>query len=147
MKLAAFVSGLALSFAAASLTYAAEFGTASEAKAMLDRAIAALKANKSDALAKFHKGDPQFKDRDLYVFCGGADGKFTAHPALMGQDMRTLKDKAGKDLGAEMYKTAEEGKIKEISYMWPRPNSTNPVQKVSYVTKVGDQICGVGYYK
>jgi uncharacterized transporter YbjL len=24
---------------------------------------------------------------------------------------------------------------------------TDPVQKVSYVTRIGDQICGVGYYK
>jgi hypothetical protein len=31
--------------------------------------------------------------------------------------------------------------------MWPRPGATEPVQKVSYVTKVGDQVCAVGYYK
>ena len=31
--------------------------------------------------------------------------------------------------------------------MWPRPDGTEPVQKVSYVTKAGDEICGVGYYK
>jgi hypothetical protein len=31
--------------------------------------------------------------------------------------------------------------------MWPRPGTTDPVQKVSFVTKVGDQVCAVGYYK
>jgi hypothetical protein len=31
--------------------------------------------------------------------------------------------------------------------MWPRPGSTDPVKKVSYVTRVGDQVCAVGYYK
>jgi hypothetical protein len=31
--------------------------------------------------------------------------------------------------------------------MWPRPGGTDPVQKVSFVTKVGDQVCAVGYYK
>jgi hypothetical protein len=31
--------------------------------------------------------------------------------------------------------------------VWPKPGSTEPVEKGTYVTKVGDQICGVGYYK
>jgi hypothetical protein len=31
--------------------------------------------------------------------------------------------------------------------MWPRPGSDTPVQKITFVTKVTDQICGVGYYK
>jgi hypothetical protein len=44
-------------------------------------------------------------------------------------------------------RTATEGKISEVAYMWPRPDSDTPVQKVTFFTKVGDQICGVGYYK
>jgi hypothetical protein len=31
--------------------------------------------------------------------------------------------------------------------MWPRPGKDEPVQKVTYVTKAGDQVCAVGYYK
>jgi hypothetical protein len=31
--------------------------------------------------------------------------------------------------------------------MWPRTAGTDPVQKVSFVTKAGDQVCAVGYYK
>jgi hypothetical protein len=31
--------------------------------------------------------------------------------------------------------------------VWPRPGETEAVPKASYVTKVDDQICGVGYYK
>jgi hypothetical protein len=47
-----------------------------------------------------------------------------------------------------MMKVATEGKVNEVSYMWPRPGADiTPVQKVSYVTKAGDQLCGVGYYK
>jgi len=45
-----------------------------------------------------------------------------------------------------MYKNAQEGKISEVTYMWPRPEALS-VQKVSYYTKVGDQICAVGHYK
>ena len=125
----------------------AQYGTAAEAKAMLEKAVAALKANKAKALAEFTKGEGGFKDRDLYPFCGGPDGNFTAHPTLVGKSLKDLKDKAGKPLGAEMYQVAQEGKISEVSYMWPRPGQTEPVQKVSFVTKVGDQVCAVGYYK
>jgi len=125
----------------------AQYGTAAEAKAMLEKAVGALKANKGKALAEFTKGEGGFKDRDLYPFCGGPDGNFTAHPSLTGKSLKDLKDKAGKPLGAEMYKVATEGKISEVSYMWPRPGQTEPVQKVSYVTKVSDQVCAVGYYK
>lgn len=127
--------------------FGAEFGTAAEARAMLEKAVAAIKANKADALAKFAKGEGGFKDRDLYPFCIGADGKFSAHPTLAGTNAKDLKDKAGKPIGEEFLKVAQEGKISEVAYMWPRPGSTEPVQKVSYVTKVGDQVCAVGYYK
>lgn len=138
---------VALALGAGSGAFAAEFGSAAEAKAMLEKAVAAVKANKTDALAKFQKGEGGFKDRDLYPFCGGADGNFTAHPSLTGKSLKELKDKAGKALGEEMYKVAAEGKIAEVAYMWPRPGQTEPVQKVSYVTKIGDQVCAVGYYK
>ncbi len=114
---------------------------------MLEKAVVEVKKDKAAALAKFNKGEGGFKDRDLYPFCGGSDGNFTAHPTLSGKSLKDLKDKAGKPLGEEIYKTAQEGKISEVSYMWPRPGSTEPVQKVTYVTKVGDQVCAVGYYK
>ena len=127
---------------------AGDFGTAAEAKAMLEKAVAAVKANKADALSKFTKGEGGFKDRDLYPFCGGPDGNFTAHPSLVGKSLKDLKDKAGKALGEEIYTNAKEGSIGEVTYMWVRPGTTEPlVQKVSFFTKVGDQVCAVGYYK
>jgi signal transduction histidine kinase len=136
-----------LSLGFATLALAADFGTAAQAKAMLEKAVAALKANQASALAMFTKGEGGFKEGDLYPFCGGPDGMFTAHPSLVGKSLRDLKDKAGKPLGEEIYKSAQAGKITEVSYMWPRPGTTEPVQKVSFVTKVGDQVCAVGYYK
>jgi signal transduction histidine kinase len=123
-----------------------EFGTAAEARAMLERAVAALKENKAKALEMFTKGEGGFKDRDLYPFSGGPDGMFTAHPTLVGKSLKDLKDKAGMALGEEIYRVAEEGKISEVSYMWPRPGETEPVKKVTYVTKAGDQVVAVGYY-
>lgn len=130
---------------------AAEYGTPAEAKAMLEKAVAALKADKAKALAEFTAGTGGFKDRDLYPYCGGPDGNFTAHPKLVGQSLKNLMDKGTppKPLGADVYKVAQEGKISEVTYMWPRPGDpeAKPVEKVAYVTKVGDQVCAVGYYK
>ena len=133
--------------AGVSTAIAAEFGTSAEAKAMLEKAVAAVEKDKAKALDMFTKGEGGFKDRDLYPFCGGPDGNFTAHPKLVGKSLKELKDKAGKALGEEMYQVAKEGEISEVGYMWPRPGSETPVQKVSFVTKVADQVCAVGYYK
>ena len=56
----------------------AKFGSEQEAKAMLEKAVVALKDNKAKALAMFNKGEGGFKDRDLYVFCANAsDGVMT----------------------------------------------------------------------
>jgi len=99
----------------------------------------------------FNKGEGGFKDRDLQPFCFNvSDGKITAAtvPNLLGTDIRALKDKNGKEFGQEIYKAAIEGKITEVSYMFPRPG-TDPTlfQKVSLITGVSDQGCGVGYFK
>jgi len=143
--------GLALALPAlllAGSVWAADYGTPAEAKAMLERVIAGMKKDKAKTLEEINKGEAGFKDRDLYPYCGGPDGKFTAHPKLVGQSLKELKDKAGKPLGEEVYKVAQEGKISEVTYMWPRPGAdTTPVQKVAYVTKIGDEVCAVGYYK
>jgi len=130
----------------------AKFGTAAEAKAMLEKAIAAVKADKNKAIEMFNKGEGGFKDRDLQPFCFNiSDGKIVATtvPNLLGTDIRTLKDKAGKEFGKEGYAAAVEGKITETTpYMFPRPG-TDPslFEKVSFVTRVADLGCGVGYFK
>ena len=129
---------------------AGQSGTAEEAKAMLERAVAAIKADEARALSAFTAGTEGFKDRDLYVFCGDGDGTTTAHGADAAQvrhSMRAVTDKAGKKIGEEFYAVAAEGEFNVVEYLWPRPGETAAVSKASYVTKVGDQICGVGYYK
>lgn len=138
---------VALVLVLAGHVWASDFGTPAEAKGMLEKAAAELKKDKAKALDMFTKGEGGFKDRDLYPYCGGPDGNFTAHPSLVGKSLKDLKDKAGKPIGEEMYAKAKEGVIGEIAYMWPRPGQTEPVQKIVYYTKVGDQVCAVGYYK
>ncbi len=113
----------------------------------MEKAVPELKKDQAAALARFNEAEGAFKDRDLYVFCAGPDGITTAHPREVGNKLKELKDMNGKAFGAEMYEVAEEGKITEVSYVWPKPEGGQPVQKVSYVTRVGDQMCGAGYYK
>src|SRR2546423_11757184 len=102
----ALVSILALQWGAA---IAAEFGSAKEARAMLDKTVAAMKKDKAAATAKINKGDAAFKDRDLYPFCATMDGNTTVHPTHVGTNLKDLKDKKGKAFGAEMFTAAEEG--------------------------------------
>jgi signal transduction histidine kinase len=125
-----------------------QMGTAQEAKALLERAIPVVQADKAAAFAKFNKGEDGFKDRDLYVFCfNSGDGTINSGPArLIGHDVRALKDKNGDAYGQRLYDSGKEGTFIVVTYKFPRPGSTDPVSKNSYVTKVGDQICGVGYY-
>ncbi len=148
MKFPRTVILLALVFMmAGGVVSAHEFGTRDQAKAMLERAVVMLKADKNRALDLFTSGDGGFKDRDLYVFCGGPDGVMTAHPFFMGTIMREFTDKAGKKAGEEVYAIAEEGKFAEVAYKWVRPGEDEHIDKVSFVTKVDDQVCGVGYYQ
>jgi len=124
-------------------------GTAEEARAMLEQAVSAVESDKEQALQNFTAGAEGFKDRDLYVFCGGEDGNFSAHganAALVGTSLRDLEDKAGEAFGQKLYDSAQEGDFQEVEYMWPRPGEQEPTQKSSFVTKVSDQICAVGYY-
>jgi len=146
------VAAAALALSTAAFAQQSQFGTAQEAKAMLDKAVAAVKANKDAALVMFNNGDNGFKDRDLYPFCFNlSDGKFVAAiKRLLGTDTRDLKDPTGKVFGPELYAAAQkpEGQISEVGYMFPRPGADQtPVPKITFVTKAGDLGCGVGYYK
>ena len=126
---------------------AGDFGTAVEARAMLDKVVAAVAADEGQALAMFTNGEGGFRDRDLYPYCVGPDGNFSAHPTLAGTNATELKDKAGALVGEKVIAAAKPGEISEVTYVWTRPGETTPVEKVAFVTKIGDQICAVGYYK
>ena len=129
--------------------WAADFGTAEEAKAMLERAVAAVKENKAKALDMFNNGEGGFKDRDLYVWCANAsDGIITATPYWnRGKQLRDIEGKRGAPFGETVMQNATEGTIKETTYWWPRHGTDKPLEKTALYTKVGDQICSVGYYK
>jgi signal transduction histidine kinase len=143
------VAAVALTFSASAFAQQDQFGTATEAKAMLEKGVVAVKADKAKALAMFNRGEGSFKDRDLYLFCFNIlGGIITAGPpAILGTDVRTLTDPTGKVFGEDLFNAPREGTT-EVSYMFPRPGADDtPVGKVSFVATAGDQGCGVGYYK
>ena len=116
-----------------------DHGTPEQAKAMLLKAEAAVKADKAKALDMFNNGQGGFLDRDLYVFCANiSDGKVVAQgnpnaKQVLGQDQRTLKDATGKNFGLELYAAGKkpEGQITQVSYMFARPGAdSKPVPKV-----------------
>jgi hypothetical protein len=82
------------------------------------------------------------------VFCAdGVSGTLTAHPYLKGEHLQDIKGKKGYPLGKEIMQKATTGKIKEVTYWWPRPGSDTPLEKHAFYTKVEGFNCGVGYYK
>src|SRR4029079_19443297 len=137
----AFVVGFAVIqvLSTAASVAAPDFGTAEEAKAMLEKAVAAVKEDKAKALDMFNKGEGGFKDRDLYVWCANAsDGIVTAHPVLKGKQLRDIKH--GAPFGKTIMQDATEGTTKVPTDWWPRPGSDEPLEKETFYTKVGDQI-------
>ena len=85
-------------------------GTPQEARSMLEKAVAAVKADQAVALAAFNKGEGGFADRDLNTFCFRiGDGTVLASPRAVpaGTDVRTLKDPTGKNFGEQLYAAAQ----------------------------------------
>jgi len=127
---------------------AQQSGTADEAKALLAKAATAVKTDRAGALAKFDAPNGGFKDRDLYVFCfdRSAGTLLVGPPWLRGKDVRTVQDTTGKMFGEEMFANVRDGDIIIVDYTFPKPNSTVPVAKQSFIEGLGDIACGVGYY-
>ena len=81
-------------------------------------------------------------------WCANAsDGIVTAHPVSKGKELRDIKGKHGAPFGETIMQDATEGTIKVTTDWWPRPGSDKPLEKTTFYTKAGDQICAVGYYK
>jgi hypothetical protein len=139
----------ALIFAFSAWAQTSAFGTAADARAMLERVVSAMQADPAKTISQINRGDGGFRDRDLYPTCAGPDGRNVAHPdpSRIGLVQRDIRDSTGKPYGAE-FANAVEDRVTEVSYMFPRPGAdTAPVRKVAFVTKVNGYICVVGYYE
>jgi hypothetical protein len=125
-------------------------GTATEARAMLTKTVAAVKADPLRAFFTINNGD--MADRDLYPFCFRlSDGKFVAvgdrtmEKVFLGIDIRTISTE-GRMFGLDIYHGAKAGGVSEVSYHFFRPGFHGLAPETTFVTAVGNFGCGVGYY-
>lgn len=133
--------------------FAEEHATKEQAKAMAEKAAAYVEKNGVDAAVKaFTKpAQPEFIDRDLYVFMYKPDGTMIAHgakPQIVGSNRLETKDAEGKFYVKEFMAT-KVGEPRWVDYMFPNPVTNQVEPKTTYIIHVGkpDVIVGVGAYK
>jgi len=143
--------GILIGLLCFSFANAAEKGTAKEAKALLDKAVAYYKANGKDkAFAAFNDTKGQFVHYDLYIYVLNLDGDVVSHGAnakLIGQHLIDLKDSDGKKFVKAIVDGAKAKGTGTMDYKWTNPTSKKIEQKSTFYEKVGDVILICGYYK
>jgi cytochrome c len=127
-------------------------GTAAEATAMVQKAIAHIKkAGREKAFADFDNKSGPFTDRDLYVVVYDMKGKVLAHGAnekMIGKDVIELRDSDGKYFvkeRVEMMKAPEAKGWQDYKFMNPVSRQIEP--KSMYLQRYEDLIVGCGIYK
>ncbi|MDE2428235.1 MAG: cache domain-containing protein [Burkholderiales bacterium] len=130
---------------------AAEHGSADEAVAMVQKAIAYMKANgREKTLAEVNNLHGQFRDRDLYITINDLNGKNLAHGAnakMQGKDLIDLKDADGKFFMRERMELAKTKGKGWQDYKFVNPISKKIEQKSMYFEKHEDLIFNCGIYK
>lgn len=129
-----------------------QHATAAEARAMLDRGVAAVRADETEASKGFDTGTKGFRDRDLYPLCVAVQaGIYTAHLALWGKQALDPNGDSGHAYDeAILCGGSTEGTVDEVVYPFPRPSGGGAVPKATeatYVTEIDDQIRGVGCHR
>lgn len=145
------VAAVVIFFVLVGLAYADKRGTAEEAKAMLDKAVAFYKANGQEkALAAFNDPKGPFVQGDLYIFALGLDGKILAHaikPKLVGKGQMEIRDADENNFIKQMVDVAKSKGSGVIEYKWENPVSLVVEKKSAYIEKVDEMILGCGYFK
>ena len=130
---------------------AADMATPDEAKAMSQKAQAAVNTMGAEkAYAAFADPAGGFQDKDLYVFCMDMNGVMTAHakkPELVGKNLTDF-NKYGDFLFKDMVTLAKDKGEGWVDYKWPYPGTEEIKPKTSYImTNKAGVFCGVGAYK
>lgn len=150
MKRASIV-GLVCAFVVGVAVSAWAVGSADEAKAMVDQAVAFAKANgKEKAFTEFNDRKGQFVKGDLYIFVIDSSGKCFAHGGnekLVGKDVIGLKDSDGKFFIKDVIEGAKAKGSGWSDYRWTNPATKSIEKKSTYFKKEGDLIFGCGIYK
>lgn len=144
-------AALALISTTMSAAIADEMATPEEAKAMSQKAQAAVdEMGRDQAFAAFAAEDGGFREKDLYVFCMDLDGVMLSHaikPELVGKNLLDF-NKYGDELFKDMIALAKSSGEGWVDYKWPYPGTDEVREKTSYVmTNKEGFFCGVGAYK
>jgi len=138
-----FVFGLALASGAVA--------SQKDAKALVEKAAAFVKANGKDAtLKEINLAKGQFDKGELYVFAYDMSGKIIAHPKnpkLIGKDLLNVPDPDGKLFRKEIVDVAKTKGTGWVDYRYTNPETKKIEAKTTYVVKVGDVILCCGTYK
>ncbi|CAN5866597.1 cache domain-containing protein [soil metagenome] len=130
--------------------WAEEHGSATEAQAMVQKTITAMKKNGvENIITEINKRDGQYKDRDLYVVVYNLEGKNLAHlnPKMVGKDMMELTDSDGKYFIKERLQIAKKKGSGWQDYKFVNPVSKQIEPKSMYIEKYDNVIVGCGIYK
>ena len=136
---------------AGNITFAAQFGTAAEAEALVKKAIQLIKTEgKEKAFVEINNPKGKFVDRDLYIFVYDITGKCVAHgfnPKMIGKDLIEMKDSDGKYFVKERVEIAKTKGKGWQDYKFTDPITKKIEPKSAYVERVEDLIVGCGVYK
>ncbi len=124
--------------------------TPDEAKAMLAKAVAHLKAVGPDkALPEFMVKPGPWVDRDLYLSVYDMTGKSVAHinPRMVGKDNMNLQDANGKFHVKERFEIVKAKGKGQQEFAFLNPMTKQIENKVMFFEKVGDLIVACGAYK
>ncbi len=133
------------------VTFAFAGGTADEAKTLVGKGVAFIKANGKDkAFAEFTNSKGKFIDRDLYIFVVDLKGITLAHGGnekLVGKELSGLKDADGRFFIKEFIEVAKTKGSGWVDYKWVNPVTKKIEGKSTYIQKVDDYFLGCGIYK
>ncbi len=150
---AAFAAFLLVASATQAAAQSAAKGTAAEATAMVDKAIAYIKKHgREKAFAEFNNPKGQFTDRDLYVVVYSMTGKVLSHGAnakMIGRDVIELRDVDGKFFVKERVEMMSKGPNAKgwQDYKFMNPVSRQIEPKSMFIQRFEDMIVGCGIYK
>ena len=135
----------------ASVSFAQERGTAAEAKALLDKAVALIKADGEKAYPKLQDKAGTYVSKDLYVYVFTADNATVkVHPyapGMIGKSWKTLTDADGNPFVQKIIDGSAKSGKGSVDYSWADPKTKKVDKKSAFYEKVGSVIAVSGYYK
>lgn len=124
---------------------------ADEAKSMVEKAAALIKADGKDkALAEINNPGGPFVKGEMYVFAYDLTGTMVAHPVnpkLVGKNLIDVPDAEGKLFRKEIIEVAKTKGSGWVDYKYKNPKTNKVESKTTYVMKEGDVVLCCGIYK